>query len=117
MSVEAFPAAVGAIANISLLDREERKDGEGLSPRPADLDNEPVVVHLPAAAEPIPIYRRGHPLTHDLRSRVMRYLQQGVTKTQIATKLCISRCTVQRYEKLAVQQNQLIPSAKPRGGY
>src|SRR5690349_8519686 len=63
------------------------------------------------------IYRRGHPLAYDLRSRVMRYLQQGMAKTQIALKLCVSRSTVQRYQKLAHEQTHLVPTVRPRGGY
>lgn len=65
----------------------------------------------------IPIYRRGHALPQDLRSRVMLHLKEGLSKQLIANRLSISRSTVLRYEKSARAQSQEVPIARPRGGY
>ena len=47
----------------------------------------------------------------------MLYLQQGLTKSTIASRLTISRTTVLRYQKAASEQGNAIPNVKPRGGY
>ena len=69
------------------------------------------------ALEPISIYRRGHPLPHDLRARVMLYLQQGVSKQAVAHRLSISCSSVLRYQKASIAQNIAVPMVRPRGGY
>ena len=67
--------------------------------------------------EPISIHRRGHPLPRDLRARVMLYLQQGISKQAIASRLSISRSSVLRYQKASIAQSVAVPSVRPRGGY
>ncbi len=70
-----------------------------------------------AVASPIQIYRRGHPLAADLRSRVMLYVQQGLTAKAVAESLLISVRTVSRYKNLALTQNLSVPLVQPRGGF
>ena len=81
---------------------------------PVDI---PGVANIIPAPEPIEVYRRGHPLPQDLRARVMLYLQQGLRKQTIASRLCISRSTVLRYQQAAAEQNNTVPQVRPRNGY
>src|ERR1700738_5310307 len=90
----------------------------------AHMDDEYNIVPAPSVAdvpaqlgEAINIYRRGRPLPQELRARVMLYLQQGLTKQSIASRLAVSRSTVLRYQKAASDQGNAIPNVKPRGGY
>jgi len=110
-------------SDVDAIQLEEGKydDGEG---RKVESDNpindaaEPQAIPNPdLIIEPICIYRRGHPLPHDLRARVMLYLQQGLAKQAIANRLSISRSTVLRYQKTAAEQSKPIPSVRPRGGF
>jgi len=70
-----------------------------------------------AAINSISIYRRGHPLSLDMRSRVMSCLQQGMSSKQVAKELRVSTRTVARYRKLANEQHLPVPVARPRGGF
>jgi transposase len=76
-----------------------------------------VPIPLAPRLESINIYRRGHPLPHDLRARVMLYLQEGMSKQAIANRLSISRSSVLRYHKASLVQSQAVPTVRPRGGY
>jgi len=69
------------------------------------------------APTPIQVYRRGHPLAVDLRSRVMLYLQQGLSATAVAHRLEISVRTVSRYKRQAIAQKLAVPMVRPRGGF
>ena len=83
-----------------------------------DASNDaPAAVHAHLAFEPITVYRRGHPLPHDLRARAMLLLQQGLSKQNIATRLCLSRSTLLRYQKASEAQQKAVPIGTPRGGY
>ena len=92
------------------------------APREPDLGAQ-VLLPSPAGSiaprfgAPISIYRRGHPLSIDIRSRVMLYLQQGLKPKLIAQQLQISSRTVGRYKKLADAQQLSVPVVCPRGGY
>jgi transposase len=71
----------------------------------------------PVAGGVIQVYRPGHPLAIDLRSRVMAYLQQGQTSVSISKRLRISTSTITRYKKAAREQRLPVPVVRPRGGY
>jgi hypothetical protein len=84
------------------------------------------LAHIPAAPagnranvafDPITVYRRGHPLPHDLRARAMMLLQQGLPKQTVARRLCISRSTLLRNQKASRKQQKAVPVVNPRGGY
>jgi transposase len=47
----------------------------------------------------------------------MDLLAEGVSKTDIARQLRISRMTVQRYVTAAQEQEQPVPEPRPAGGY
>ena len=92
------------------------------APRETDLGAQvllpsPAGPIAPRFGAPISIYRRGHPLSIDIRSRVMLYLQQGLKPKLIAQQLQISSRTVGRYKKLADAQQLSVPVVCPRGGY
>lgn len=95
-----------------------RNDDEHKAAEDDQLDADAAMPAAPQPAlEPISIYRRGHPLPHDLRARVMLYLQQGMSKQAIANRLSISRSSVLRYHKASLVQSQAVPTVQPRGGY
>jgi len=82
-----------------------------------EADGVVVAIEANALFEPITVYRRGHPLPHDLRARAMLLLQQGIPKQTIAQRLCISRSTLLRYQKDSALQAKAVPIVKSRGGY
>jgi transposase len=57
------------------------------------------------------------PLPPELRERVMDLLAEGVSPTEISTRLRISRQTVYRYRRAAQAQGQRVPEPKAAGGY
>jgi len=98
---------------------EERKGdiGEAEVMVNREPDGALAAINSNAALEPITVYRRGHPLPHDLRARAMLLLQQGIPKQTIAKRLCLSRSTLLRYQKASESQVKAVPIVKPRGGY
>ena len=57
------------------------------------------------------------PLPPELRERVMALLVAGISVTEIAQRLQISRMTVYRYRQAAQEQQQEVPEPQPAGGY
>ncbi len=99
------------------MDEVEERKGDVAEAKIVDADAAFIPIIAVPASDPITVYRRGHPLPHDLRARVMLLLQQGVPKQTIAKRLCISRSTVLRYRKASESQIQAVPIVMPRGGY
>ena len=78
----------GPEANVG---REVHRNQDESKAAEARLDVNAAMPPIPAL-EPISIYRRGHPLPHDLRARLMALLyllQQGMSKQAIANRLSI----------------------------
>ena len=96
---------------------EEQRKENAVEAEFLDDDVAPAPIIAIPALEPITVYRRGHPLPHDLRARAMLLLQQGIPKQAIAKRLCISRSTLLRYQKASELQVKAVPIVKPRGGY
>ncbi len=71
-------------------------------------------------AAPVPLislYRRGTAYGRDIRCRVLSYLQQQLSKAEIARRLNICEKTVRRYQKAAEIQSIPVPLPKQQGGY
>lgn len=109
------------IAFVIMDENEERKEGIAEARDGSQGEAQPeealVVVDANLGIEPITVYRRGHPLPHDLRARAMMLLRQGLSKQAVAKRLCLSRSTLLRYQKASEMQNKPVPLVKPRGGY
>ena len=84
---------------------------------PEAAHSEVVVIAAPVLNESIRVYRRGHPLPVDLRSRIMLRVQQQMSATDIAKQLQISTRTVWRYKNAAIRQQVSVPQVRSRGGY
>ncbi len=99
-------------------DVEDRKENnEEIVDLDAEISAAPAANHANVAFDPITVYRRGHPLPHDLRARAMLLLQQGISKQTVAKRLCLSRSTLLRYQKASEIQQKAVPVVNPRGGY
>ena len=84
---------------------------------PEAAHSEVAVIAAPILNESIRVYRRGHPLPVDLRSRIMLRVQQQMSATDIAKQLQISTRTVWRYKNAAICQQVSVPQVRSRGGY
>lgn len=99
---------------------DEQKDGAAqpaLANSVLQLSRAPTPVAAVGIDGNIQVYRRGHPLPIDLRSRVMVCLQQGMTAKRIAQQLQISMRTVCRYKKTTTEQQVSVPLVRSRGEY
>ena len=63
------------------------------------------------------LFRRGIPLSYDIRARVMKFLSDGLSAAEIARRLKISKRTVWRYKKAADAQKKSVPKPLRQGGY